>query len=375
MSATLELSQALISRPSISPDDGGCQALLCDRLAQMGFSIEQLPFGEVTNTWARIGDKDPVLCLAGHTDVVPPGDLKQWQSEPFKPEIREGRLYGRGAADMKSSLAAMVTACERFLEANSDFNGSIAFLLTSDEESIAIDGTKKVVEVLQARNEKITYCIVGEPSSSDTLGDCIRVGRRGSLNGTLTVHGIEGHVAYPDLADNPVHRFLPALSALSAEQWDQGNSYFPPTSFQVSNIHAGEGTNNVIPGEMKVLFNFRFSSEVTADSLMARTEEIFNAHHRNYTLDWQLSGNPFFTEEGPLTNAVTTAIREVTGVQTELSTGGGTSDGRFIAPTGAQVVEIGPCNKSIHKIDEEVLVDDLDRLSAIYESILQQLLT
>lgn len=374
MSATLELSQALISRPSISPDDGGCQVLLCDRLAQIGFSIEALPFGEVTNTWARIGDQPPLLCLAGHTDVVPPGDLTQWQSDPFNPEIRDGRLYGRGAADMKSSLAAMVTACERFLEANPDFNGSIAFLLTSDEESIAVDGTRKVMEVLEARDEKIDYCVVGEPSSSDTLGDCIRVGRRGSLNGTLTVHGVEGHVAYPDLANNPVHRFLPALSELSAQEWDQGNAYFPPTSLQISNIHAGEGTNNVIPGEMSALFNFRFSSEVTAETLMARTEAIFNAHHANYTLDWQLSGNPFITEEGVLTNAVTNAIREVTGVKTELSTGGGTSDGRFIAPAGAQVVEIGPCNKSIHKIDEEVLVDDLDTLSAIYESILQQIL-
>ncbi len=375
MSATLELAQALISRPSISPEDGTCQALLCERLEKLGFTIEAMPFGEVTNTWARKGSDGPVLCFAGHTDVVPPGDASQWDSDAFTPEIRDGLLYGRGAADMKGSLAAMVTACDSFLAGHPDHAGSIAFLFTSDEESIAVDGTKKVMEALESRGEKIDFCIVGEPSSSEVLGDVVRVGRRGSLNGTLTVRGIEGHVAYPDLAKNPVHAFLPALAELSSEAWDQGNDYFPPTSFQISNIHAGEGTNNVIPGEMTALFNFRFSSEVTETQLKEKTETIFNRHYEDYDLDWQLSGNPFITEAGTLTNAVSYAIRTVTGLETELSTGGGTSDGRFIAPTGTQVVEVGPVNKSIHKINEHVLVEDLDRLSDIYRTIMQTLLT
>ncbi|MFZ8929194.1 MAG: succinyl-diaminopimelate desuccinylase [Pseudohongiellaceae bacterium] len=375
MSATLELAQTLISRPSISPEDGACQALLCKRLEKLGFTIEDMPFGKVTNTWARKGSDGPVLCFAGHTDVVPPGDASQWDSDAFTPEIRDGLLYGRGAADMKGSLAAMVTACDSFLAGHPDHAGSIAFLLTSDEESIAVDGTKKVMEALQSRGEKIDFCIVGEPSSSEVLGDVVRVGRRGSLNGTLTVRGIEGHVAYPDLAKNPVHAFLPALAELSSEAWDQGNDYFPPTSFQISNIRAGEGTNNVIPGEMTALFNFRFSSEVTETQLKEKTETIFNRHYEDYDLDWQLSGNPFITEAGTLTNAVSDAIRTVTGLETELSTGGGTSDGRFIAPTGTQVVEVGPVNKSIHKINEHVLVQDLDRLSDIYRTIMQTLLT
>ena len=375
MSATLELAQTLISRPSISPEDGACQALLCKRLEKLGFTIEDMPFGKVTNTWARKGSDGPVLCFAGHTDVVPPGDASQWDSDAFTPEIRDGLLYGRGAADMKGSLAAMVTACDSFLAGHPDHAGSIAFLFTSDEESIAVDGTKKVMEALQSRGEKIDFCIVGEPSSSEVLGDVVRVGRRGSLNGTLTVRGIEGHVAYPDLAKNPVHAFLPALAELSSEAWDQGNDYFPPTSFQISNIRAGEGTNNVIPGEMTALFNFRFSSEVTETQLKEKTETIFNRHYEDYDLDWQLSGNPFITEAGTLTNAVSDAIRTVTGLETELSTGGGTSDGRFIAPTGTQVVEVGPVNKSIHKINEHVLVEDLDRLSDIYRTIMQTLLT
>jgi len=375
MSATLELAQTLISRPSISPEDGACQALLCKRLEKLGFTIEDMPFGKVTNTWARKGSDGPVLCFAGHTDVVPPGDASQWDSDAFTPEIRDGLLYGRGAADMKGSLAAMVTACDSFLAGHPDHAGSIAFLFTSDEESIAVDGTKKVMEALQLRGEKIDFCIVGEPSSSEVLGDVVRVGRRGSLNGTLTVRGIEGHVAYPDLAKNPVHAFLPALAELSSEAWDQGNDYFPPTSFQISNIRAGEGTNNVIPGEMTALFNFRFSSEVTETQLKEKTETIFNRHYEDYDIDWQLSGNPFITEAGTLTNAVSDAIRTVTGLETELSTGGGTSDGRFIAPTGTQVVEVGPVNKSIHKINEHVLVEDLDRLSDIYRTIMQTLLT
>lgn len=374
MSSTLELSQTLISKPSISPDDGGCQLLLSERLESMGFIVEHLPFGDVSNFWARKGNDAPLVCFAGHTDVVPPGEESRWHSDPFTPEVRNGRLYGRGAADMKSSLAAMITASERFLENNTDFSGSLAFLVTSDEESLALDGTRRVIEVLKDRKEQIDYCIVGEPSSSEKLGDLIRNGRRGSLNGTLTVHGTEGHVAYPEFANNPVHRFLPALSALSEVTWDQGNEYFPPTTFQISNIHAGDGTNNVVPGQMSALFNFRFSSEVTAEQLMDKTASIFDAHYNNYTMEWQLSGNPFITAAGVLTNAVTAAIKEVTGTETQLSTGGGTSDGRFIAPSGAEVVEIGPCNKTIHKVNEEVLVEDLEKLSSIYESILQKLL-
>jgi len=374
MTATLDLTCNLISKKSVSPEDMGCQALLAERLEKMGFSIEKMPFGQVSNFWARRGTEAPLLCFAGHTDVVPAGDLKQWQSEPFQPEVREGRLFGRGAADMKGSIAAMVTACERFITDNPEYPGSIAFLITSDEESIAVDGTRRVIETLQARNESIDYCIVGEPSSNEVLGDIIRNGRRGSLNGTLTVHGTEGHVAYPDLASNPIHHFMPALAELCAVAWDQGNDYFPPTSFQISNIHAGEGTNNVVPGEMKALFNFRFSTEVTSELLQQQTEAIFNRHYSDYSIEWQLSGNPFITEEGILTETVKQAIYTVTRVETELSTGGGTSDGRFIAPAGAQVVEIGPCNKTIHKANEEVLVDDLERLSQIYEAILAKIL-
>ena len=374
MTATLDLTCDLISKKSVSPEDMGCQALLAERLEKMGFSIEKMPFGQVSNFWARRGTEAPLLCFAGHTDVVPAGDLKQWQSEPFQPEVRDGRLFGRGAADMKGSIAAMVTACERFITDNPEYPGSIAFLITSDEESIAVDGTRRVIETLQARNESIDYCIVGEPSSNEVLGDIIRNGRRGSLNGTLTVHGTQGHVAYPDLASNPIHHFMPALAELCAVEWDQGNDYFPPTSFQISNIHAGEGTNNVVPGEMKALFNFRFSTEVTSELLQQQTEAIFNRHYSDYSIEWQLSGNPFITEEGILTEAVKQAIYKVTGVETELSTGGGTSDGRFIAPAGAQVVEIGPSNKTIHKANEEVLVDDLERLSQIYEAILANIL-
>jgi len=374
MTDTLALCKNLISRHSVSPEDAGCQELMCTRLQALGFTIEHMPFGDVSNFWARRGDSSPLVCFAGHTDVVPPGDSAQWLSDPFEPEIRDGKLYGRGVADMKGSLAAMITACERFVQGNPDQKGSIAFLITSDEESIAVDGTRKVVAALQARDENIDYCIVGEPSSSKSLGDVIRNGRRGSLNGTLTVHGIEGHVAYPELANNPIHQFMPALSELCAAQWDSGNDYFPPTSFQISNIHAGEGTNNVVPGFMKALFNFRFSSELTEADIRERTEAIFDKHYTNYSLDWQLSGSPFITEKGVLTEAVSHAIKTVTGLDTELSTSGGTSDGRFIAPTGAQVVEVGPVNKTIHKVNEEVLVDDLDRLSAIYEESLGLLL-
>ncbi len=374
MSATLDLSIDLIGRHSVSPDDGGCQEVMAAHLEKIGFTVEHLPFGQVSNLWARRGNGQPLVCFAGHTDVVPPGNAQQWESDPFVPEVRDGYLYGRGAADMKGSLAAMVTACERFVAANPDHNGSIAFLVTSDEESIAVDGTRRVMETLQARGESIDYCIVGEPSSSDALGDVIRNGRRGSLNGTLTVHGTEGHVAYPNLANNPVHRFLPALAELSAMTWDNGNRYFPPTSFQISNIHAGEGTNNVIPGQMHVLFNFRFSSEQTAESLKATTEAIFNTYYDDYTVEWQLSGDPFITEVGVLTEAVSTAVKSVTGITTQLSTSGGTSDGRFIAPTGAQVVEVGPCNRTIHKANECVALADLDALTIIYETALGTLL-
>jgi len=375
MSATQDLCTELIARRSVSPKDEGCQLILAARLEAMGFTVENMPFGEVSNLWARRGTEGPLVCLAGHTDVVPPGDSAQWQSEPFSATVRDGYLYGRGAADMKGSIAAMITACERFVADNGEIKGSIAFLITSDEESIAVDGTRKVIETLQSRGEKIDYCVVGEPSSSEALGDVIRNGRRGSLNGTLTVHGTGGHVAYPDLANNPVHHFMPALAELCAQTWDQGNEYFPPTSFQLSNIHAGEGTNNVIPGEMTALFNFRFSSEVTAEDLMEKTESIFNAHYENYTLEWQLSGNPFITAEGVLTDAVSRAIESVTGLTTQLSTSGGTSDGRFIAPTGAEVVEIGPCNRTIHKVNECVSVADLEDLSRIYQGILTNLLT
>lgn len=375
MPSTIDLCCDLISRPSISPEDLGCQALLCEHLENMGFIIEQLPFGEVNNFWARRGTTAPVLCFAGHTDVVPPGNIEDWDSDPFKPEIRDGRLYGRGAADMKGGLAAMITACENFIAKHADHNGSIAFLITSDEESIAVDGTVRVIEVLEARNEKIDYCIVGEPSSSEKCGDTIKNGRRGSLSGTLKVIGQLGHVAYPQLAENPIHLFLPALSELSTVQWDQGNEYFPATSFQISNINAGTGANNVIPGEMEVLFNFRFSTEVTPEEIQTRTEEIFNRYHTNYHLDWNLSGNPFITGEGNLIEAVRKSIKTVTNIDTELSTSGGTSDGRFIAPTGAQLVELGPCNATIHKVNENVAVDELDTLALIYEETLVNLLS
>lgn len=374
MTDTLKLCQALMQQPSLSPDDRGCQALLCRELEQLGFVIEQMPFGAVSNFWARRGNSGPVLCFAGHTDVVPAGDSKAWLSDPFTPTLRDGKLYGRGAADMKGSLAAMVSACRAFLGAHPGHNGSIAFLITSDEESVAIDGTRRVIEALEARGEKIRWCVVGEPSSTVLTGDVIRNGRRGSLNGTLRVNGQLGHVAYPHLACNPIHAFLPALTELAAIEWDRGNQYFPPTSFQISNLNAGTGANNVIPGSMDVLFNFRFSSEVTAQQLRERTEAVFNKHYRDYQLDWQLSGNPFLTPEGALVAAVRASVQAVMGITPELSTGGGTSDGRFIAPTGAEVVEVGPVNATIHKVNEHIEVVELDRLVAIYQGILEKLL-
>jgi succinyl-diaminopimelate desuccinylase len=374
MSATLDLTLDLIRRPSVTPVDADCQTVMAERLAKIGFVIEPMRFGDVDNLWARRGSTAPLLCFAGHTDVVPTGDLARWNSDPFAPEIRDGKLYGRGTADMKSALAAMVVACERFVAAHPDHHGSIAFLITSDEEGPSINGTVKVVETLEARQEKITWCLVGEPSSSKQLGDVIKNGRRGSLNAKLTVHGTQGHVAYPQLADNPIHRALPALTELSQQVWDQGNRFFPATTFQISNIQSGTGATNVIPATAHALFNFRYSTEVTAEQLQARTLEILDRHELRYDIDWTLSGLPFLTAEGELVAAAQTAIRNVTGLDTELSTSGGTSDGRFIAPTGAQVLELGVLNASIHQIDEHVNVADLDPLTDIYTQILEQLL-
>lgn len=375
MSTTLELAQQLIARPSLTPDDAGCQALLAERLRALDFRIENLRFGEVDNLWARRGDSAPVLAFAGHTDVVPTGPESHWDSPPFCPELRDGQLYGRGAADMKGSLAAMVTACEHFIATRPDHRGSIAFLITSDEEGPATDGTLKVIDTLEARGEKIDWCLVGEPSSTHCVGDVIKNGRRGSLGGHLRLRGQQGHVAYPHLADNPIHRLAPLLSALCAQHWDHGNAHFPPTTFQISNLHAGTGATNVIPGEVEVLFNFRFSTEVTDTQLRARIEALIADHElHDYTLDWQLSGQPFLTPTGALVDAARQAIQNVCDFQSELSTAGGTSDGRFIAPTGAQVLELGPCNTTIHQINEHVGIEELDTLSALYEHILGTLL-
>ncbi|WP_097460168.1 succinyl-diaminopimelate desuccinylase [Mangrovitalea sediminis] len=372
-SDTFDLTCELIRRPSITPDDATCQDLLAQRLEKLGFRIERLRFAEVDNLWARLGDSGPVLAFAGHTDVVPSGPEGQWSFPPFEPTVADGHLYGRGAADMKGSLAAFVTACERFL-AHRRPNGSIALLLTSDEEGPAHNGTVKVVETLEARNEKIDWCLIGEPSSSDQVGDVIKNGRRGSLHGHLRIKGIQGHVAYPHLADNPIHRAAPALAALTDEVWDEGNEFFPATTFQVTQIHAGTGASNVIPGELSVNFNFRYCTEVTAEQLEQRVSAILDRFELRYELQWQLSGEPFLTARGALVEAAVSSIREITGQETQLSTSGGTSDGRFIAPTGAQVVELGPVNATIHKIDECVRVEDLDRLSSIYERILENLL-
>ncbi|MEY2864124.1 MAG: hypothetical protein RLY58_1831 [Pseudomonadota bacterium] len=374
MSATLDLTLDLIRRPSVTPIDADCQTVMAERLAAIGFVIEKMRFGDVDNLWARRGSTAPVLCFAGHTDVVPTGELTRWHSDPFLPEIRDGKLYGRGTADMKSALAAMVVACERFVAEHPQHQGSIAFLITSDEEGPSINGTVKVIETLEARQEKITWCLVGEPSSTTQLGDVIKNGRRGSLNGILTVKGKQGHVAYPHLADNPIHRAAPALSALTAEVWDQGNAFFPATSFQISNISAGTGANNVIPADLTAVFNFRFSTEVTAEQLKARTHALLDQHGLSYDLAWSLSGQPFLTAEGELVAAAQQAIRDVVGIETELSTSGGTSDGRFIAPTGAQVLELGVLNATIHQIDEHVNVAELDPLTDIYQSIITRLL-
>ncbi|SEG85936.1 succinyl-diaminopimelate desuccinylase [Marinobacterium lutimaris] len=373
-SETLELTCDLISRPSVTPEDAGCQELLIGRLEKLGFKIERLPFEEVTNFWARRGTEGPLFCFAGHTDVVPSGPAEQWTHPPFEPTEVEGYLYGRGAADMKGSIAAFMTALERFIANHPEHEGSISLLITSDEEGPFVNGTTRVIDHLEARNEKIDWCIVGEPSSTDKVGDVIKNGRRGSLSGTLKVRGIQGHVAYPHLVRNPIHEAAPALAELSSTTWDQGNDFFPPTSFQISNIHAGTGATNVVPGEVEVAFNFRFSTETTADELKQRVCDILTRHGLDWDIDWILSGNPFLTSAGSLVDASREAIRAVTGNETELSTSGGTSDGRFIAPTGAQVVELGPVNATIHKIDERVRIADLDTLSAVYENILARLL-
>ena len=371
---TLLLTQDLIRRASVSPEDQGCLQLIAQRLEAVGFRIERMPFGPVENLWATHGSERPTLCFAGHTDVVPTGPREEWQTDPFEPVIRDGILYGRGAADMKSGLAAMITATERFITQHARHKGTLAFLLTSDEEGPSVDGTRRVVEVLEARNEKIDYCVVGEPSSTDALGDIIKIGRRGSLSGKLTVHGVQGHVAYPHLADNPVHAVAPALAELAARTWDKGNEFFQPTTFQISNISAGTGAPNVIPGELKARFNIRFSTEQTVEKLQATITEIFNRHKVNYTLEWFVSGLPFFTPPGALSKAVVQAIQEKVKRTPELSTTGGTSDGRFIAPTGAQVVELGVLNASIHKVNENVRVDDVVTLSGMYERVLELML-
>ncbi len=347
---------------------------MAERLKALGFKIEGMPFEEVTNFWARRGTEGPVLCFAGHTDVVPTGPVEKWSSPPFEPTLKDGMLYGRGAADMKGSIAAFMTALDRFVKAHPDHKGSIALLITSDEEGPYINGTTRVIDTLEARNEKITWAIVGEPSSTTLVGDVIKNGRRGSLGATMRVKGVQGHVAYPHLVRNPIHELAPALAELAATEWDQGNDFFPPTSFQVSNINAGTGATNVVPGEVEVLFNFRFSTEVTDAELRSRVEAILAKHNVEYEIKWNLSGQPFLTAEGDLVDAARSAIQEVTGRETELSTSGGTSDGRFIAPTGAQVVELGPVNATIHKIDECVKAEDLDTLSTIYEQMLIKLL-
>jgi succinyl-diaminopimelate desuccinylase len=374
MSATLELTEELIRRASVTPADEGCQALLAARLERLGFRIEHLRYGNVDNLWARRGSKQPVLCFAGHTDVVPTGPREEWRSDPFEPVIRDGLLFGRGAADMKSGLAAMVTATEAFVAAYPDHQGSIAFLITSDEEGPSVDGTKRVVETLSARNEPIHWCIVGEPSSEHVLGDTIKIGRRGSLSGRLTVHGIQGHIAYPQNADNPVHRFAPALAELAGRCWDQGNEHFQPTSFQVSNLAAGTGAPNVIPGELKARFNLRYSPVQSVEGLKRTVEEILDRHQVKYSLDWYVSGEPFYTPPGDLLKAAAEAVRSVTGQAPSFSTGGGTSDGRFIAPMGAQVVELGVCNSTIHKVNECVSVAEIDGLHRIYVQALKNLL-
>lgn len=372
---TLELTRHLIALRSVTPDDAGCQQLLAQRLEKIGFHIERMRFGEVDNLWARRGNASPVLCFAGHTDVVPTGPLEQWTSDPFTPVIRDGCLYGRGAADMKASLAAFITAIEAFVAQHPHHNGSIALLITSDEEGPAVNGTVKVVETLKARDEMLDYCIVGEPTCVNRLGDTLKNGRRGSLSGYLAVHGIQGHIAYPHLAKNPIHLVAPAIAELAGIAWDNGNEYFPPTTWHISNINGGTGATNIIPGTVNLIFNFRFSTASTVESLQSKVHAILDSHQLDYDLKWELSGKPFLTPRAELANAVSVAIKQVTGIEPELSTSGGTSDGRFIADICPQVIEFGPRNATIHKLDEHVEVADIERLSRIYQETMVQLLT
>ena len=371
---TLELCCELIRLPSVTPKDAGCQDLMIGRLNAIGFHCEKLKFGEVDNFWAERGGDGPLFVFAGHTDVVPTGPIEKWSSPPFEPTIKDGQLFGRGSADMKSSLAAMITACENFIDEYPHHKGRIGFLITSDEEGPAINGTIKVIDWLKQRNEQIDWCLIGEPSSTKSLGDVIKNGRRGSLGGELRIVGTQGHIAYPHLAKNPIHIAAPILTELSNECWDQGNEFFPATSFQISNINSGTGATNMIPGELDISFNFRYSTEVTAEVLKDKVEAMLNKHNLEYQIQWNLSGKPFLTPSGPLIDATVNAIKTVTGIETQLSTSGGTSDGRFIAPTGAQVIELGPKNASIHKLNESVKIEDLDRLASIYQQILCNLM-
>ena len=374
MSETLHLTQQLISRPSLTPQDEGCLQIIGQRLQKIGFKLEMIRCGDVDNLWARRGNSGKLICFAGHTDVVPTGPVDKWHSDPFTPTIRNGMLYGRGAADMKGSLAAFVTAIEKFVAAHPKHAGSIALLLTSDEEGVAVDGTVRVVEALQARGEKMDYCIVGEPTAVNKTGDTIKNGRRGSLSGDLIVKGVQGHIAYPHLVKNPIHLAAPAIAELAATEWDKGNEYFPATSWQISNIHGGTGATNVVPGTVEITFNFRFSTASTVDSLKARVHAILDKHGLEYELNWSLSGKPYLTPRGNLVDAVSAAIKDVTGIATNLSTTGGTSDGRFIADICPQVIELGPVNATIHKLNECVAVADLDILSDIYNLTLENLL-
>jgi len=371
--ATLRLARELISRRSVTPEDGGCQEFLAERLARLGFAIEPVRRGKVTNLWARRGEARPLLCFIGHTDVVPTGPIEKWHSDPFVPTERDGKLFGRGAADMKTSIAAFVVAVEGFLAKHPSPRGSIALLITSDEEGPAVDGTSKVVELLKDRGERIDYCLVGEPTCVSRLGDTIKNGRRGSLSGALRVRGVQGHVAYPHLAKNPVHLAVPALTELAATEWDRGNEYFPPTTWQISNIHGGTGAANVIPGEVEILFNFRFSTASSPEGLKARVGSILDRHGLDYELDWSLSG-PYLTPRGKLVETLSAAIRDATGATPEVSTSGGTSDGRFLAELCSEVVEFGPVNASIHKVNEHVDLNAIESLREIYQGLLGRLL-
>ncbi|MDC0239920.1 succinyl-diaminopimelate desuccinylase [Candidatus Thioglobus sp.] len=374
MSETLELAKSLISKASVTPDDKGCQSIMIERLKKIGFEIHPLKFGDVDNFWATRGNSGPLFAFAGHTDVVPAGNEDAWNTTPFEPTIKDGFLFGRGAADMKGGLASMVTATENFVKENPNHNGTIAFLITSDEEGVAINGTVKVMDYLKENNQKIDFCLIGEPSSTNITGDVIKNGRRGSLNGEINVQGQQGHVAYPHLAQNPIHLIAPALSELCKQEWDNGNEYFPATSFQISNIHSGDGVTNVIPGEAKVMFNIRYSTETTKEELKSKVHEILDLHKLDYSVDWYHSGYPFLTPKGELVSACISAVKETKEITPELATSGGTSDGRFIAQEGTQVVELGPVNATIHQVNESVLVQDLEDLSRIYSKVLTKIL-